>query len=560
MSAEFDVIVVGSGITGGWAAKELTEKGLKVLMIERGRAIEHGAGYATETQAPWDLPFRGVGDPELYARDYAVQKENRHFNEWTQNHFVKDSDNPYTTDDDKPFNWFRSYQLGGRSLVWGRQSYRWGEVDFLANENDGNGTDWPIRYADLSPWYDHVESFIGVSGSREGLAQLPDGQFQPPMAMNAVERHVKQSIERRYPERRLTIGRVANLTEEKPGRSKCQYRGICARGCSYGAYFSTQSSTLPAAQATGNLTLWTDSVVEGLDYNSATRRVTGVRVLNAGTRERRSVAARAVFLNAGSFNSVHILLRSRSEAFPNGLANSSGALGRYIMDHANALAAVALMPGFDDHTSYGNRPTGIIVPRFKNLSGQNEDFARGYSFQGGAVQSGWRRAQREAGIGADFKARMRSPGPWRMILVAFAESMPRAENRLSLNEARTDALGAPVLNVSMVHGENERKALADASREARTMLEAAGGRVVVSRDEPNPPGSAIHEMGGARMGRDPGSSVLNAHNQAHDVANLFVTDGAAMASSACQNPSLTYMALTARASDYAATLLRQGQL
>ncbi len=560
MSTDFDVIVVGSGVTGGWAAKELSEKGLKVLMIERGRMIEHGVDYTTETLAPWDLPFRGVGDPELYARDYAVQKENRHFNEWTQNHFVKDSDNPYTTDDGKPFNWYRSYQLGGRSLVWGRQSYRWGDVDFSANSRDGNGADWPIRYADLSRWYDHVEDFIGVSGSREGLAQLPDGHFQPPMAMNVVERHVKQTIESRFPDRKLTIGRVANLTEEKPGRSKCQYRSICARGCSYGAYFSTQSSTLPAAQATGNLTVWTDSVVEGLDYDPATKKVTGVRAFNTKTRERHAVTARAVFLNAGSFNSVHILLRSRSEAFPNGLANSSGVLGRYIMDHATALAAIALMPGFEDHTSFGNRPTGVIIPRFKNLQNNSGEFTRGYSFQGGAVQSGWRRATREAGVGADFKARMRPPGPWRMILVAFAESIPRADNRLTLNESRVDANGAPVLNVSMAHGDNEHKALADAAKEARAMLEAAGGQVIVSLDQPNPPGSAIHEMGGARMGRDPSSSVLNAHNQAHDVANLFVTDGAAMASSACQNPSLTYMALTARACDYAATQLKQGQL
>lgn len=560
MSTEFDVIVVGSGITGGWAAKELTQKGLKVLMIERGRSIEHGVDYTTETLAPWELPFRGAGDPELYARDYPVQRENRHFNEWTQNHFVNDTENPYTTDEGKPFNWFRAYQLGGRSLVWGRQSYRWSDIDFGANALDGQGADWPIRYADISRWYDHVEDFIGVSGSRENLPQLPDGHFQPPMALNVVERHVKAEVERRFPERRITVGRVANLTEEKEGRSRCQYRSVCARGCSYGAYFSTQSSTLPAAQATGNLTVWTDSTVEGVDYDPATRRATGVRVLNTATRERKTVTSRAVFLNAGSFNSVHILLRSTSDAFPNGLANSSGVLGRYIMDHATALAAVALIPGFEDRTTFGNRPTGIIVPRFKNIRGNTEEFSRGYSFQGGAVQSGLNRGKREAGVGAEFKARMRSPGGWRMVLVAFAESIPRAENRLTLHGSRRDAHGAPLLNVSMEHGENERKALADAAREARAMMEAAGGQVVVSIDQPNPPGSAIHEMGGARMGRDASTSVLNAHNQAHDVANLFVTDGAAMSSSACQNPSLTYMALTARACDYAATQLQEGAI
>ncbi|MBL8549005.1 MAG: GMC family oxidoreductase [Hyphomonadaceae bacterium] len=560
MSTDFDIIVVGSGVTGGWAAKELTQKGFKVLMIERGRAIEHGVDYITETSAPWDLPFRGVGDPELYARDYPIQRENRHFTEWTQNHFVKDSENPYTTDDGKPFNWFRSYQLGGRSLVWGRQSYRWSDTDFAANKADGAGADWPIRYADLARWYDHVEDFIGVSGQRENLPQLPDGRFQPPMALNVVERHAKAAIERRFPERRLTVGRVANLTEEKEGRSRCQYRSICARGCSYGAYFSTQSSTLPAAQATGNLTVWTDTRVESVDHDPGTRRAAGVSTLNMKTRERKRVTARTIFLNAGSFNSVHILLRSRSEAFPNGLANGSGVLGRYIMDHATALAGVGLVDGFEDRTTYGNRPTGIVIPRFKNLDNRGGPFLRGYSYQGGAVQSTYNRAKREAGIGADFKARMRKPGGWRMVLVAFAESLPRAENRLSLHASRQDAFGAPLLNIAMTHGENERKLLADAAQEARAMLEAVGARVVVSMDTPNPPGSAIHEMGGARMGRDPETSVLNGWCQAHEVANLFVTDGAAMASSACQNPSLTYMALTARASDYAATRLRDGAL
>lgn len=560
MSTDFDVIVVGSGITGGWAAKELTEKGFKVLMIERGRMIEHGVDYATETLAPWELPYRGLGDPELYARDYEIQRQNRHFTEWTQNHFVKDSENPYTTDDDKPFTWFRSYQLGGRSLVWGRQSYRWSDIDFGANKADGNGIDWPIRYADISRWYDHVEEFIGVSGSREGVASLPDGRFQPPMALNVVERHVKSAIERQYPDRCLTVGRVANLTEEKEGRSLCQNRGICGRGCSYGAYFSTQSSTLPAAQATGNLTVLTDTRVESVDYDPQTQRATGVKVINTSTRERQTLTARAVFLNAGSFNSVHILLRSRSDAFPNGLANSSGTLGRYIMDHANALAAIGLVDGFEEHTTFGNRPTGIVIPRFKNVRGQSERFVRGYSYQGGAVQSGWTRARREAGLGAEFKQHIRKPGGWRVVLVAFAESIPRAENRLTLNERRNDAFGSPLLNISMTHGDNERLALEDAATEARAMLEAAGARVVVSSSEPSTPGAAIHEMGGARMGHDASASVLNSWNQAHDVANLFVTDGAAMSSSACQNPSLTYMALTARACDYAATQLRSGAL
>ncbi len=559
MSAQFDAIVVGSGVTGGWAAKELTEKGLKVLMIERGRMIEHQSGYANEMLAPWELPFRGEGDSELYARDYAIQSKNRHFNEWTQDHFVNDTENPYTVAEGSQFNWWRSYQLGGRSLTWGRQCYRWSDHDFGANKADGHGTDWPIRYADLAPWYDHVEDFIGVSGAAEGLEALPDGRFQPPMALNAVEAHVRQTISQHWPDRRLTIGRTANLTEAKEGRAACQYRSICARGCSFGAYFSTQSSTLPAARKTGNLTLITDSVVEGVDYDPVTRRAVGVRVLNTATGERSRPTARLVFLNAGSFNSNHILLRSVSETFPNGLANSGGVLGTHIMDHANTLSAIAVMPGFEGRTTYGNRPTGIVIPRFRNLGRQDgEGFTRGYSYQGGALQSTWTRGKRQAGIGKAFKEDLRRIGPWRMVLVTYAESLPRASNRLTLDPVKTDPHGAPVLRIAFEHGENERRALADAKSQAKAMLEAAGGEVVMGLDQPGPGGSSIHEMGGARMGLDPKTSVLNRWSQAHDVPNLFVTDGAAMASSACQNPSLTYMALTARACDAAVGMLKQG--
>ncbi|MEA1672040.1 GMC family oxidoreductase [Nitrospirillum sp. BR 11163] len=560
MSTEFDAIVVGSGITGGWAAKELTEKGLKVLMVERGRMIEHGSGYVTETLAPWEMPFRGEGDAALYARDFAVQSKNRHFTEFTQNHFVNDRDNPYSVAEGTEFNWWRGYQLGGRSLTWGRQSYRMSDYDFGANKKDGHGSDWPIRYADLAPWYDHVERFIGVSGQAEGVASLPDGVYQPPMALNVLERYAKGIIEQRWPDRRLTIGRTANLTQEKEGRSACQYRSICARGCSYGAYFSTQSSTLPAAQKTGNLTLVTDTVVERVDYDAQTRRATGVSVLNVKTGERRRHTARIVFLNAGAFNTNHLLLRSRSDAFPTGLGNSSGLLGTHIMDHATTVGAVALFDRFQDRTTYGNRPTGIVIPRFRNLDRQEGDFLRGYSFQGGALRSTWTRAKREAGVGIGFKAAMRGPGGWRMVLVSFAESLPRATNRLTLDPVKTDTAGAPLLKIDFTHGENERKALADAGREASAMLTAAGGKVVLSLDRPGVGGSAIHEMGGAMMGNDPRASVTNRWNQLHDVPNVFVSDGAAMASSACQNPSLTYMALTARACDNAVRLLRAGEI
>ena len=446
-------------------------------------------------------------------------------------------------------------------MTWGRQSYRWSDYDFGANKRDGHGTDWPIRYADLAPWYDHVEEFIGVSGAAEGLAQLPDGKFQPPMALNVVEQHLREVIAERWPGRCLTIGRTANLTRAKPeqGRAHCQYRSICARGCSYGAYFSTQSSTLPAATATGRLTVVTDAVVEQVDFDPKIRRVTGVRWIDTASRERKSAKARIVFLNAGAFNSVQLLLQSASESMPHGLANSSGVLGTHIMDHANTPSAAALMPGFEGRTTFGNRPTGIIIPRYRNLDEMDgQGHTRGFSFQGGAMQSTWTRAKREAGIGEDFKNRMHAIGPWRAVLVGFADCIPRARNRLTLNHAKTDERGFPLLNVEFAFGKEELAALAQAKTEAAEMLTAAGGKVIMGFDRPGPGGTAIHEMGGARMGWDPGTSVLNRWSQSHDIANLFVTDGAQMSSSACQNPSLTYMALTARACDAAVKMLREG--
>ncbi|MEO0031832.1 MAG: hypothetical protein RIS94_1590 [Pseudomonadota bacterium] len=562
MEHQFDAIVVGSGITGGWAAKELTEAGLTVLMIERGRKIEHQVDYATETKAPWEMPFRGLGDAARYAREFAVQRKNRHFTEFTEGHFVNDRDNPYETGADTDFTWFRSYQLGGRSLTWGRQCYRWSDYDFGANKRDGHGTDWPIRYADLAQWYDKVEDFVGVSGRAEGLAQLPDGHFQPPMALNCVEQAVRETISTQWPERCLTVGRTANLTEAKEteGRSQCQYRSICARGCSYGAYFSTQSSTLPAATKTGRLTVVTDAQVAKMDYDAATRRVTGVRWIETETGARKAATARLVFLNAGAFNSVHLMLNSASAAMPGGLANSSGVLGTHIMDHANTLSAIADFPQFSGHTSFGNRPTGIVIPRFRNLDTlDGNGFTRGYSYQGGALQSGWTRGKRMAGTGAAFKDELQHVGAWRMVLVTFAESLPRATNRLTLGK-RTDPRGVPQIEIAFAHGAEERAALVDAKEQAAAMLTAAGGVVRMGMDRPGPGGSAIHEMGGARMGWDPKTSVLNRFSQSHDVANLFVTDGAQMSSSACQNPSLTYMALTARACDYAVAQMKLGYI
>jgi choline dehydrogenase-like flavoprotein len=558
---QYDVIVVGSGITGGWAAKEFTEAGFKVLMIERGRNIEHMVDYTRETLAPWDLPFRGKGDPALYKADYPIQSKKGVFDEWTQDHFVNDRENPYQASGPVPFQWTRSYQTGGRSLTWGRQCYRWSDYDFGANKKDGHGSDWPVRYADLAKYYDKVESFIGVSGSAEGIDSLPDGQFQRPFDLNVVEKAVKAKVESQFPDRKIIIGRTANLTEEKEGRGLCQSRDICARGCSYGAYFSTQSSTLPAAQATNNLTLITDSLVEKLDYDPASGKVSGVRVINSKTKERTAYTARVVFLNAGSFNSTTLLLRSTSEAFPKGLANrSSGMLGQYILDHAVGIGAVALIPGFDNKTTFGNRPNGIVVPKFRNVGTDQAPFMRGYSFQGGALQSAWTRGERDPGLGKALKDTLHAPGGWRFVLVTFAECLPRKENRLSLDANNLDPFGLPQMKIDFAFSDNETALLTDASAQASAMMAAAGGHVVFSQTQPNAPGSSIHEMGGARMANDPKDGILNAWNQVHDVPNLFVTDGAAMASSASQNPSLTYMALTVRAAERATALMRQGVL
>jgi choline dehydrogenase-like flavoprotein len=558
----FDAIVVGSGITGGWAAKELTERGLKVLLLERGGPVEHVTDYATEWKAPWEMPFRGVGDTERYAREYPIWRRKFFLDEWSEKHFAKDVEHPYSTDENAPFLWYRAYQLGGRSLVWGRQCYRMGDLDFEANARDGHGTDWPIRYADLAPWYDHVERFVGVSGARDGLEQLPDGQYQPPMGMNAVEMHVKATLESAWPDRKLIAGRSANLTAplEGQGRGLCQYRNVCARGCSFGAYFSTQSSTLPAARATGNLTVLTDALVESVEYDTARRRATGVRVRHSKQGRAATYSARLVFLCASTLNSVGILLRSRGATHPDGLANSSGTLGRYLMDHATTLAVSATFDAFADRYYFGNRPNGIVIPRFRNMGASRSDFLRGYQFQGLAVRRGWLRGARRAGIGRDLKAELRAPGEWSMALVTFAEHLPNADNRVTLHPTAMDPDGLPQLDIRVRYGDNERRALADAAAEARALMVRAGGKVTASFEEPDPPGSAIHEMGGARMGHDPRTSVLNAHNQTHDVANLFVTDGAAMASSACQNPSLTYMALTARACAYAVDRLREGAI
>ena len=551
----YDAIVVGSGITGGYAAKELCEKGLKVLVLERGAPLEHGKDYITEHKKPWELAHRGRGYPDRYAEEFPVQSRTYAFGEATEHFFHKDSESPYV--ELKPFTWIRGGRVGGRSLLWGRQCYRWSEMDFEANAKEGIGVDWPIRYADIAPWYDYVERFVGISGQAEGVAACPDGQFLPPMPLNRVERVVKEGIEANFPERVLTIGRSAVLTQAHNGRAPCHYCGPCQRGCSVGAYFSSVAATLPAAEATGNLTLRPNSVVHSVVYDEETDRATGVRVIDAETKEEIEFSGRLIFLCASTLGTAHILLHSTSPRFPDGLANSSGTLGHYLMDHHFQLGAYGTMEGHEDRYYIGNRPNGIYIPRFRNVSPETRQsaFVRGYGYQGGAGRPSWWRPVR--GFGADLKQALREPGPWEMSIGAFGEMLPNYDNYVDLDPEQVDSFGIPLLRISCAFGENEFAMREDMTTQAAEMLEAAGctGVGIYNNFTEDgygaEPGLGIHEMGTARMGRDPATSVLNAHNQAHDVPNLFITDGSCMTSSACQNPSITYMALTARACDYA---------
>jgi len=547
----FDAIVVGSGITGGWAAKELCEKGLKTLVLERGRNVEHVKDYHTTNMAPWEFEHRGRIKQEV-REEYYVQSTTYAFRESTKHFFVNDKENPYTTEEEKPFAWIRGYHVGGRSLTWGRQSYRLSDLDFEANAKEGIAVDWPIRYRDLEPWYDYVEKFAGISGNRDGLPQLPDGQFQPPMEMFCIEREMKTAIESNFKDRNLVIGRVANLTQALPGRAPCQYRNLCYRGCPYGAAFSSNSSTLPAATATGNMTLRPDSIVHSLIYEANKNKVIGVRVIDANTSESIEFKARVIFLCASALASTHILLNSADERFPEGMANSSGALGHYLMDHPFQSGAEATFDGFEDQYYHGHRPNGIYVPRFRNVKEKHPGFLRGYGMQGGASRAGWGRGNYEPGFGADFKKAMSEPGPWRMSLGGWGECLPYYDNTISLNHEVVDKWGLPTLKIDCTFQENEIEMRKDMVATATEMFEAGGASQIKEQVAENPvPGLCIHEMGTARMGRNSRTSVLNGFNQCHDHPNVFVTDGASMTSSACQNPSLTYMALTARACDHA---------
>jgi choline dehydrogenase-like flavoprotein len=560
MPKTYDAIVVGSGMTGGWAAKELTEAGLNTLVLEAGRMVT--TDDYVEHVPPWHVRFRGLDDRRARAANQPVQGECYACDEWSSKFFVDDHENPYSTPPDKPFLFLRGRQVGGRSIMWGRQVYRWSDLDFEANLRDGIAVDWPIRYADVAPWYDHVERFIGVSGEKLGLPQLPDGQFLPPMDLNCGETVVRDAIAKHWlGERVLTIGRCAILTEDHNGRKGCHYCGYCERGCITLSYFSSINATLPAARLTGKMTLRPNSVVHSLIYDPQRHRVTGVRVIDGETKHAIEFSGRIVFLCASTLESARILLNSATREFPTGLANSSGELGHNLMDHIMGGGANGEIDAPDDKKPVGRRPNGIYLPRFRNLTGgPKSSFLRGYAYQGSAYREGWGRGTDLPGFGADWKRALRDPGPWHFSFYGFGECLPNYDNYVEIDKTRTDAWGIPVLKIHCAYGDNEWALMRDASIAAAEMLAAAGAWHISPYVEHNPPGKAIHEMGTARMGRDPKTSVLNGHNQAHDIPNLFVTDGACMASSANQNPSITYMALTARACSYAVDLMRRREI
>ena len=556
----YDAIVVGSGISGGWAAKELTEKGLKVLLLERGRNVVHIKDYVDQNKPIWEYPHRHYRPTKQMIEDYPHLKRDYPLNERNLSYWASDRENPYT--ETKRFDWFRGYQVGGRSLMWGRQSYRWSDLDFEANAKEGIAIDWPIRYKDIEPWYNHVEKFIGVSGSKENLPQLPDSNFLPPMDLNIVEKSVAAKIKAHYKDaRRLIIGRVAHVTKAIEGRIPCQFRNMCWNGCQFGGYFSTQASTLPAAVKTGNLTLRPHSIVKEINYDKTSKKATGVTILDAETNEEMVFSSKIVFLCASTFNSTWILMNSAKDVWKDGLGSSSGELGHNVMDHHFRVGASGNFDGFLDSYYSGFRPNGFYIPRYRNLDQDSKrDYVRGFGYQGSASRQGWESQVAEMNIGKDLKDVIGTVGGWKMGATAFGEMLPYHENKISLDPHKKDKWGLPVLNFDVEIKDNEKKMKIDMMNDMKEMLEMAGAKNVKTFDEGYSPGMGIHEMGTARMGNDPKTSVLNKNNQVWDCQNVFVTDGACMVSAACVNPSLTYMALTARAANFAAEALKAGTI
>jgi choline dehydrogenase-like flavoprotein len=552
----FDAIVIGSGMSGGWAAKEFCEHGLKTLVLERGRNVEHIKDYITATKKPWEFEHAG----ELLE---AVKKENPivsrcyAFDETTQHFFVKDKEHPYIQT--KPFDWIRGYQVGGKSLLWARWVQRWSDLDFEANAKEGIAIDWPIRYKDIAPWYSYVEKFAGISGNRDGIPHLPDGEFQPPMEMNCIEKHMKQSVESNYPDRHLIISRTANLSRGLKDRGPCQYRNLCSRGCPYGGYFSSNSATLPAARATGNLTLMPFSVVHSIIFDEEKQLAKGVRVINAETGEATEYFARIIFVNGGTINSTLILLNSTSRRFPNGMGNDSGVLGHYLMDHNYRGRVNGEHDGYQDQYYFGRRPNGVYLPRFRNVGNDKQtSFLRGYAYAAGGSRATGN--VHDETIGADLKQAMCEAGPWQMWMTGMGEHLPYYENKISLSKTEKDKWGIPLVEIDCEYRDNEINMTKDILNSGAEMLEQAGFKNIQVTNSMQAPGLAIHEMGTARMGRDPKTSVLNAYNQVWGAPNVFVSDGACMTSNACQNPSLTYMAMTTRAANYAVEELKKRNL
>jgi choline dehydrogenase-like flavoprotein len=565
-SETYDAIVVGSGITGGWAAKELTEKGLKTLMIERGRVVEHRKDYVTEAKPPWEYENRTKVAFDLIEDQYKIQRQCYAFHDGTKHFFGNDKDYAYTTEPGTDFSWIRANQLGGKSLLWHRQSYRMSTFDFLTNKADGHGNDWPIRYEDLAPWYEYVERFVGISGSSEYLPQLPDSVFQPPFEMTLPERDFSEKMRELEPNKPVIISRCAHLTQPEKiqvdlGRMKCIARNECQKGCSLGAYFSTQSATLPAAANTGNLYIAPNSVVESLIYDANTNRVRGVRVVDNETMMQREYFGKIIFLCASTLGTTQIMLNSKSRRFPNGIANSSGVLGHYLMDHNYNAMVTADIDGYEDEYYSGRRPASLYIPNWHyEPSRYHRDFKRGYALAGSASRVDWQDMGVSDGFGTSFKAKLHNPGTWMMGLQGQGEMLANRDNQVSLSATEKDKWGMPQLHFNCRWSDNEI-AMTDAAVDtAASMMKKAGFRNIQKSNLGQPPGLAIHEVGTARMGKDPAESVLNGYNQCHDVPNLFVTDGASFCSSAAVNPSLTFMAITARAVDYAVKEVKSRRL
>lgn len=551
----YDAIVVGSGISGGWAAKELCEKGLKVIMLERGQNIEHVKDYTQTNKAPWEFPHRGKAPLKL-VQEYPVLKRDYPLNEINTDWWASDKDCPYT--EVKRFDWFRGYHVGGRSLMWGKQSYRLSDLDFEANAKEGIAIDWPVRYKEIAPWYDYVEKFAGISGNKDGIDHLPDGQFLPPMDMTVVEKDVAARIKEHYKgKRHMIIGRAAHVTGPLAGRTQCQYRNKCGLGCPFGGYFSTQSSTLPAATKTGNLTLRPWSIVTKVLYDKDKKKATGVEVLDAQTNQTYEYKAKIIFLNASTLNTAWILMNSATDVWPEGLGSTSGELGHNLMDHHLGVYSHGHVDGYEDKYVYGNRPNGIYIPRYRNMYGEKRDYIRGFGYQGGASREGWGRNVAEYSIGVEYKEALSEPGPWTMGIGGFGEILPYHDNKATLDKTKKDKWGLNVLSIDCELKENENKMRQDMLNDGLEMLEAAGVKNVTGKIGDGTPGRGIHEMGTARMGKDPKTSVLNKFNQVWDAQNVFITDGSFMTSAACQNPSLTYMAFTARAADHAVKELKK---